>query len=405
MTPWDPPTRAPSPTNPAVVQPKIVFRACENEWVSQGTALVKILDESSCEIYSIHPDGSGLARLTNNSVMDSDPAGSPDGNRIAYISDGDGQTDLFVMNADGSSQTRLTQSNFREAWPAWTPDGAQILYVIIRPNGVSEIRLIRADGSGETTLAQRDESDGYYESPSMSPDGSRIVFAVSGIGNGYTAIFVMDADGSNVKKLTGDGWYQGPAWSPDGARIAYEAVSDAGGGDIEIFVMDPEGGGKTNISQTPGRDFMPAWSPDGLAIAFVHEISLGEYAVFTMDAGGGGQTQVTEQDVALEPSWLAPAVQVEFVQHPDCSDGWTRLAAGDQAMVSPESDTPNRVRASPSTSASILTQIGPGSLVELLEGPVCADGLVFWKVKSAAIPGGVGWTAEGDGQDYWLVPE
>ena len=80
------------------------------------------------------------------------------------------------------------------------------------------------------------------------------------------------------------------------------------------------------------------------------------------------------------------------------------MAAGDQAKVSEDTTLPNRVRAGPSRSEEIVTLLDPGTAVKVIEGPVCADGLVFWQVESEAIPGGVGWTAEGDGSEYYLEP-
>ena len=62
------------------------------------------------------------------------------------------------------------------------------------------------------------------------------------------------------------------------------------------------------------------------------------------------------------------------------------------------------VRSGPSKADETIAQIYPGTIVKVIEGPVCADGLVFWKVESKGIPGGVGWTAEGDGKEYYLIP-
>jgi hypothetical protein len=62
------------------------------------------------------------------------------------------------------------------------------------------------------------------------------------------------------------------------------------------------------------------------------------------------------------------------------------------------------VRSAPQKGDNIIGSLAPGSVVKVLEGPVCADGLVFWKVESEAIPGGAGWTAEGDGSAHWLEP-
>jgi len=88
-----------------------------------------------------------------------------------------------------------------------------------------------------------------------------------------------------------------------------------------------------------------------------------------------------------------------------CAGKFTRLVPGVEAIVAgAPTDPPNRVRLGPGISNEVISQIYPQTLVNVLEGPVCADGLVFWKVENALIPGGFGWTAEGDGMEYWLKP-
>ena len=87
-----------------------------------------------------------------------------------------------------------------------------------------------------------------------------------------------------------------------------------------------------------------------------------------------------------------------------CAGAFTYLLPGKTAMVSTDNDTPNRVRSGPSRDQEIIAQLYPGDIAEVIEGPVCAGGLVWWKVASAQIPEGSGWTAEGDGMEYWLVP-
>jgi hypothetical protein len=87
---------------------------------------------------------------------------------------------------------------------------------------------------------------------------------------------------------------------------------------------------------------------------------------------------------------------------PVCGEGWTRLQIGASAIVSP--GDPNRVRSEPKKGDNLIGTLNPGVIVKILEGPVCADGLVYWKVESTLIPGSVGWTAEGDGKEYWMEP-
>jgi Tol biopolymer transport system component len=88
---------------------------------------------------------------------------------------------------------------------------------------------------------------------------------------------------------------------------------------------------------------------------------------------------------------------------PVCAAGWSRLGVGVTAVLLP--GEPNWVRSEPRLGDNALGKLYPGTVVLVLEGPVCADGLVFWKVQSDQIPGGAGWTAEGDGTVYWLESE
>jgi hypothetical protein len=88
-----------------------------------------------------------------------------------------------------------------------------------------------------------------------------------------------------------------------------------------------------------------------------------------------------------------------------CAGKFTRLVPGEEAVVTgTPTDPPNRVRLGPSLSDEIISQIYPQTHVKVIEGPVCTDGLVFWKVENSMIPGGSGWTVEGDGTEHWLEP-
>jgi hypothetical protein len=89
----------------------------------------------------------------------------------------------------------------------------------------------------------------------------------------------------------------------------------------------------------------------------------------------------------------------------ECGSNWTRLKTGMFATVTTENGgDPNRVRSGPNQADEVITQVYPGTPLKVVEGPICADGLVYWKVEHSSIPGGSGWTAEGDGRDYWLEP-
>ena len=127
------------------------------------------------EIYVIKVDGTDDIRLTDHPANDAQSAWSPDGNRIAFTSDRDGNFRIYVMDTDGSNQTALTDSSGSDWEPDWSPDGKRIAFTSNR-DGNDEIYVMRADGTGQTRLTNHPDSD---HQPNWSPSGLHIIFATS----------------------------------------------------------------------------------------------------------------------------------------------------------------------------------------------------------------------------------
>ena len=258
----------------------------------------------------VAPTPAPATRLTHNAAFDSGPDWSPDGGRIAFSSDRDGRSEIYVMNADGSGVTRLTYNDAVDSSPAWSPDGRRIAFHSTL-GGNWEIYVMNADGSGVTRLTYNDAFDGY---PAWSPDGRRIAFDSQRDGN--REIYVMDADGSGVTRLTDHGASDlTPAWSPDGRRIAF---ASGGRARLDIYVMDASG--ITRLTDHDGGT--PAWSPDGRRIAFTSDRD-GNPEIYVMNADGSGVTRLTyngARDSFLNdsfPTWSPDGRRIAFHSNRD----------------------------------------------------------------------------------------
>ena len=179
----------------------------------------------------LNPVGSANAtNLTNNAADDTFAGWSPDGSKIAFVSDRDGDNEIYVMDADGSNVTQLTVNGVADTEPDWSPDGTKIAFLSLR-DGQAEIYVMDADGSNQTRLTDNSTIDAQ---PNWSPDGTKIAFQSYRDGN--DEIYVMDADGSNQTRVIVNGASEAhPDWSPDGTKIAFQSDRD---GNNEIYVTE-----------------------------------------------------------------------------------------------------------------------------------------------------------------------
>lgn len=263
------------------------------------------------EVYVMDPDSSHQQRLTHTSGRGGAswvPAWSPDRKRIAFASNREGNLEIYEMDADGSNVQRRTHTAGRESEnPAWSPDGRRIAFASNR-DGNMEIYVMDTDGSNVHRLTHTNGRGKSNENPDWSPDGKRIVF--DSRRDGKREIYVMDGDGSNVKRLTHTpGKSLGsehPAWSPDGKRIAFDSSRDRTSKNwlraAEIYVMNADGSNVDRLSYAAamGRSSLtPVWSPDGKKIAFGSNRDgkakkrRDNFEMYVMDADGSNVRRLT----------------------------------------------------------------------------------------------------------------
>jgi Tol biopolymer transport system component len=240
-------------------------------------------------------------KVMSNGTEDVEPALSPDGKRIAFSTDRDGNREIYAMNADGSDPVNLTRNPAQDMEPAWSPDGKFIAFVSTR-DGNFEIYVMDANGRHQTPLTH----DVAKElSPTWSPDGTRIAFSKE-TGPRETQLFVMNADGSGPTQITSQRSNFSPAWSPDGEWIACVSNRD---GDRNIYLIRPDGKGEpAKLTSKASADYGPAWAPDSKWLAFVSDRS-GTKDIWLMDAVAQKVWDVTQgSDVEFGPVWQGDTI-------------------------------------------------------------------------------------------------
>lgn len=258
--------------------------------------------------YTLDINGSHVSPLKNSTVWsgfdnawsDEDPTMSPDGKFIAFSSKRDDPDphgcslncnyEIYMINSGSSKITRLTNTPQWDTEPAWSPDGKHIAFTSTR-DGDFNIYVMDADGSNVTRLTEQNS-----HASTWSPDSKRIAF-IYNPGNGR-GIYVMDINGSNITKLTGlpsgisTTWRI--SWSPDGKYIVF--VSDIDG--LGIYIMDADGSNVKRLTENSTWMANPTWSPDGKFIAFTsnrdNPDSTFDLEIYTMAADGSQITRLTD---------------------------------------------------------------------------------------------------------------
>jgi hypothetical protein len=236
-------------------------------------------------------------RLTGGNANDFNPGFSPDGSRIAFNSDRDGSHHIYTMNLDGSDLKRITQGSSNNRSPAYSPDGSMIVFQSDRDGGREHLWVVPVDGGEAQQISRGPQND---TAPNWSRDGARIVYQ-SDAGGGVTHLFVVDRRGGTPRQLTdGPARDNRPVWSPDGKQIAFARFQD---NRWNIYVMNADGSDLRKL--TDGTfDVNPSWAPDGKQVLFQSDRENGQQQVFVVAAEGGPAKRVTQVTaINASPSW------------------------------------------------------------------------------------------------------
>lgn len=291
----------------------------DNAWASWSPDGQRVVFTSTRnrnpDIYVMNADGSGQRQLTDHPAIDTDARWSPRGDLITFMSQRDFPSRIYVVAPDGTGLRPLTSgSDGDEIHPSFSPDGKSVAFVV-RKGRKADLWVASVDGRSGGAPVNLTRDDGKsHEYPMWAPDGERIAFVTNE--RTRSSISVVGIDGSGRHQLTSTeiAFNLMPTWSPDGRQIAF--VSDRRDGNrMNVYVMNADGTGVRNVSDSAFEDTHPSWARDGASILFTR-IDRGFAEVFRVGVDGGAALQLTRSGNFDSSPLQRPAPKVGVAQPP-----------------------------------------------------------------------------------------
>ena len=237
-------------------------------------------------------------------TCDAAPAG-----RIVFtgVASAGGAMEIRTIRADGTGETTVVDETEGD-FATWSPDGSQIAF-IRWDVGSAKLLRVNADGTGLTELATL---PAFAEELDWGSGGT-LVFSATREGESFPDLFYIEADGSDLRPVFSSAAYRlSPAWSPDGTRLAFAAVQPDGD-NTELTLVNADGSSPESLT-SGARDISASWSPDGTALAFRRDnFDGGTSEIWIIGADGGGLRKlIATDDWQLSPSWSPDGGWVAF---------------------------------------------------------------------------------------------
>jgi Tol biopolymer transport system component len=225
--------------------------------------------------------------------------------RLAFGITVDGNTDVYSVLPNGQALRRLTDDPASDVCAAYSADGRWIAWC-----GPGGIWLMKQNGTKKKQLTN------FGAFPDISPDGSKVVFSGPPSGSTNVDVWVVDVDGGGLTRLTtAPGLDRFAAWSPDGTKIVFQSSRT---GIAQVWVMNADGSGQRQLTfDAVPKDQVPDWSPDGSQIAFVTQTHAVGGDIWLMNAEGGNPHPITSGLDLLGTAWSPDGTQIATLN-------WTR---------------------------------------------------------------------------------
>ena len=255
-------------------------------WSPDGQLIAfVIIQNGNADIYTMKRDGADMRCITAHPANDWYPRWSPDGKEIAFWSDRDGNGEIYLMSIDGSNPQNITEDPAEDAYPCWSPDGRQIAFVSDR-SGNSDIFTISRDGTDLSIVIDGTEDETY---PSWSPNGLSIVYRMGP--SGARDIYKKDLASGEIIRITQDGTASSPFWSPDGSLILFNSQRE---GQAQVFSINADGSNVTRLTRGFEKAYYGQISPADRDLLLFRGDGV-KSDIFILQLASGKVTQLTQQ--------------------------------------------------------------------------------------------------------------
>lgn len=270
-----------------------------------GTLLIARSENGTGRSYWLDPASGSLTAVPDAPYLDR-PDLSPDGRQIVYS----GWPGLYLYNLADHTVQQITEAE-RDSNAVWSPDGRSLIYVNIRGYFTALFRYDLASGQRHPLTDYQNDLE-----PDWSPDGERIVFTTSR--DGFQELYTVRPDGTDLKRLTQNTNQNDllARYSPDGRYIAYATNYSIGDGSGEIWVMNADGTDQRRLTNNNLDDLQPIWSPNGRYIVFTTKTAATSYDLSVYDFRTETLRQITASPTAdANPVWSPDSEWIAFVSY------------------------------------------------------------------------------------------